>query len=93
MSSSERRGKRKGDREEIQGKGRGRGEGGPHHVICEDKLMQTLLGQFGIKIRIIIIKNNNNNETEKGETSNIVLCLCFVKDFPLCPFTEKVFYK
>lgn len=36
--------------------------------------MQTLLGQFGIKIRITIIKknNNNNNETEKGETLRIL---------------------
>lgn len=34
--------------------------------------MQTLLGQFGIKIRIIIIKNKNKNETEKGETLRIL---------------------
>lgn len=34
-------------------------------------------------------------ETEKGETLGILslFCLYFVKEFPLCPFTEKVFLK
>lgn len=44
----------KGERGNTREVGKG-GEGGPHHAICEDKLMQTLLGQFGIQIRI---KNN-----------------------------------
>lgn len=65
MSSSGRRGKRKRERVKTQGEGEW-SEGGPRHVICEDKLMQnTMLGQFGIKIRRVIIEKIPKRKREK----------------------------
>lgn len=66
-------------------RGRRRGRDGSHHVIREDKLMQTLLRHFGFWTR----------NRKRRNTWNIVpfFCLYFVKEFPLCPFTEKVFLK
>lgn len=81
--SSERGGKRKKKAREGEKERKG-GGGGSHHVIREDKVMQTLFGHFEFCKR----KRRGRN------TSNIVLFVSvFVKDFPLCPFTEKVFYK
>lgn len=59
---------RKEEKRQRGKSGKKGGWGGPHHVIFEDKLMQTLLGQFWIKMKI----EKKRKETEKGETLRIL---------------------